>query len=390
MFPEYNNIMKKNKYMETGKLNKSRVVVCILLLVWLMVKEPTEEKDIFFEATSQMVPLLTYEQEYGNQEIDYATTYDVPEWFYEDEGELPVNGDIVTLEEQIKNPETKETEENVTTLADGVSGTTFTREQMSSPDFLLSHIFVVDTNTHMSEEELSLANLLDQNLAVDGLKSESVAESRNNNKYKILIYHTHASESFVDSREGHQEDTIVGVGAYLAKLLEEQYGIAVYHDTTTYDMIDGVLDRSKAYENSYNGVSKILKENPSIEVVIDLHRDGVDEDTHLVTEINGKKTAKIMFLNGVSRSTMNGEIAYLENPNKLTNLAFSFQMYLAGKEHYGDYVRKIYVRSLRYNLHVMPRAALIEVGAQNNTLEEEKNAMEPLAAILDKVLSKKE
>jgi len=109
-----------------------------------------------------------------------------------------------------------------------------------------------------------------------------------------------------------------------------------------------------------------------------------------VTEINGKKTAKIMFLNGVSRSTMNGEIAYLENPNKLTNLAFSFQMYIEGKKQYGDYVRKIYVRSLRYNLHVMPRATLVEVGAQNNTLEEEKNAMEPLAAILYKVLSKKE
>ena len=125
-------------------------------------------------------------------------------------------------------------------------------------------------------------------------------------------------------------------------------------------------------------------------MVIDLHRDGVDEETHLVTEVNGKQTAKIMFLNGVSRSNMNGEIEYLKNPNKLTNLAFSFQMYLTGKEHYGDYVRKIYVRSLRYNLHLLPRTALIEVGAQNNTLEEEKNAMEPLAAILYKVLSKKE
>ena len=389
MFPEYNNTMRKNMYMETGKLNKPRVVVCILLLVWLMVKEPIKEKDIFFEATSQMVPLLTYEQEYGKKEIDYATTYDVPDWFYEDEGELPVNGDIVTLEEQIEKTKRNESEENVTTLADGVGGTTFTREQMNNPDFLLSHIFVVDANTHMTEEELSLANLLDQNLEVAGLRSESVAEAKKNNEYKVLIYHTHASEAFVDSREGYQEDTIVGVGAYLTKLLEEQYGIAVYHDTTTYDMIDGVLDRSKAYENSYNGVSKILKENPSIEVVIDLHRDGVDEDTRLVTEINGKKTAKIMFLNGVSRSSMNGEIAYLENPNKLTNLAFSFQMYLTGKEHYGDYVRKIYVRSLRYNLHIMPKATLIEVGAQNNTLEEEKNAMEPLAAILDKVLSQK-
>ena len=97
-----------------------------------------------------------------------------------------------------------------------------------------------------------------------------------------------------------------------------------------------------------------------------------------------------MFLNGVSRSSTNGDIEYLYNPNKLMNLAFSFQMYLAGKETYDDYVRKIYVRSYRYNLHLLPRTTLIEAGAQNNTLEEEKNAMEPLAAILYNVLSKKE
>ena len=187
-----------------------------------------------------------------------------------------------------------------------------------------------------------------------------------------------------------QEDTIVGVGSYLASILEGKYGIPVYHDTTAYDVIDGVLDRNKAYENAYSSISKILEENPSIEVVIDLHRDGVDEDTHLVTDIDGKKTAKIMFLNGVSRSNMNGEIEYLKNPHKLANLAFSFQLYLKGKEYYGDYVRKIYVKSLRFNLHVMPRATLIEAGAQNNTLEEEKNAMEPLAAILNEVLSKEE
>lgn len=376
--------MKKYRYSESRKkINKPRIAVCIVLLAWLLVKEPGEKKDIFFEVTSQMVPLLTYEQEYGNPEVDYATTYAVPDWFYEDEGELPVNGDIVTMEET-----EPQAEENVTTLADGVNGTTYTREQMSDSSFLLNKIFVVDANTSMTEDELSLSNLLDRDLSVDNLKTST--DNVNAAEPKVLIYHTHASETFVDSREGHAEDTIVGVGAYLKEILENQYGIPVYHDTSTYDVIDGVLDRSKAYENSYNGVSQILKAHPSIEVVIDLHRDGVDEETHLVTEINGKKTAKVMFLNGVSRSTMNGEIAYLENPNKLTNLAFSFQMYLAGKEHYGDYVRKIYVRSLRYNLHVMPRAALIEVGAQNNTLEEEKNAMEPLAAILDKVLSKKE
>ncbi len=374
--------MRKYQHIENNKLNKPRIAVCILLLVWILVKEPESGKKLFFETTSQMVPLLTYQQEYGTQQVNYAANYQVPEWFYEDEDEkLPANGDIVTLESSV-------TEGSTTVSAvDSHSvkmGTTFTREQLEQPDFLLNKIFVVDGNTSMTEEELSLSNLLDADLSIADLKSEKEGT------YKILIYHTHSSEAFADSREGVAEDTIVGVGAYLADLLQQQYGIAVYHDTTTYDVMDGVLDRSKAYENSYRGVTKILEENPSIEVVIDLHRDGVDEDTHLVTEINGKKTAKIMFLNGVSRSNMNGDIAYLENPNKLTNLAFSFQLYLAGKEDYGDYVRKIYVRSLRYNLHVMPRATLIEAGAQNNTLEEEKNAMEPLAAILYKVLSKKE
>lgn len=375
--------MKKYQYSgNIKKSNKKRFAVLALIVLWFLCFPVENNEDIFLRMTAQMIPLLTYEQQYGNPEVNYAADYQVPDWFYEDENEEPVNGDIIM--------ETLEAEDNVTgnsvtTLADGKNGTTYTREQLKKPDFLLSKIFVVDSNTSMTKEELDIGNLLDTDLTVEGLKKTGEKK-----EYKVLIYHTHGSESFADSREGKKEDTIVGVGSYLTQILEEQYGIAVYHDETAYDVIDGVLDRSKAYENAYNNVSKILKENPSIEVVIDLHRDGVDEETHLVTEVNGKKTAKIMFLNGVSRSNMNGEIDYLKNPNKLTNLAFSFQMYLAGKEHYGDYVRKIYVRSLRYNLHLLPRTALIEVGAQNNTLEEEKNAMEPLAAILDKVLSKDE
>lgn len=375
--------MKKYQYSgNIKKSNKKRFAVLALFILWFLCFPPEENEDIFLKMTAQMIPLLTYEQEYGNPEVDYAADYQVPDWFYEDENEEPVNGDIIMEELETEDGVT---ENSVTTLADGANGTTYTREQLSKSDFLLSKIFVVDGNTSMTKEELDIGNLLDTDLTVEGLK-----QTEEKREYKVLIYHTHGSESFADSREGKKEDTIVGVGSYLTKILEEQYGIAVYHDETAYDVIDGVLDRSKAYENAYNNVSKILKENPSIEVVIDLHRDGVDEETHLVTEVNGKRTAKIMFLNGVSRSNMNGEIDYLKNPNKLSNLAFSFQMYLTGKEHYGDYVRKIYVRSLRYNLHLLPRTALIEVGAQNNTLEEEKNAMEPLAAILDKVLSKKE
>lgn len=376
--------MKKYQYdVLERKLNKKRLAVLAIVISWLLCKVPfTKEDDWLMKVTAQMVPLLTYEAQYGNPDIDYAANYEVPDWFYEDENAESIGIDGVMAEEQSHLTE-QEKKGSVTTLADGTDGITYSREQLATSDFLLNKIFSVDGNTSMTEEELNISNLLDKDLSIEG-----IGNSAKNGEYKVLIYHTHGSEDFIDSRAGVKEDTIVGVGDYLATLLTEEYGIKVYHDETAYDMIDGVLDRSKAYENAYNGVSKILEENPSIEVVIDLHRDGVDEETHLVTEVKGKPTAKIMFLNGVSRSNMNGDIEYLENPNKLSNLAFSFQMCLIGREHYGDYIRKIYVRSYRYNLHVRPRTTLIEVGAQNNTLEEEKNAMEPLAAILDKVLSK--
>ena len=69
------------------------------------------------------------------------------------------------------------------------------------------------------------------------------------------------------------------------------------------------------------------------------------------------------------------------------NLAFSFQLQIKAQEYYPGFTRHIYLQSLRYNLHLKPRALLIEAGSQLNTVEEEKNAMEPLADILDRVLA---
>lgn len=352
----------------------------------LLLKSPEPSKQgeeiTWGRMTSVMLPLLTYKEENGNPDMVYASKYEVPEWFYEDENapESDTLSEASMQEKMVAETEKPQIQEATAGI------TSYTKEQLAQPNFLLEHIFVVDSNTSMAADEISLDNLLTDSVRVENLTYDSESGIENAPP-KILIYHTHGSESFVDSRPNEKEDTIVGVGAYLTEILENEYHIPVYHDETAYDVIDGKLDRSKAYENAYANITKILADNPSIEVVIDLHRDGVEEETHLVTTVNEKPTAKIMFLNGVSRSNMNGDIAYLNNPNKKMNLAFSFQMYLAGKEKYGDYIRKIYVRSLRYNLHVMPRTTLIEVGAQNNTLEEEKNAMEPLADILNAVLS---
>jgi stage II sporulation protein P len=93
-----------------------------------------------------------------------------------------------------------------------------------------------------------------------------------------------------------------------------------------------------------------------------------------------------MFFNGLSYNSKVGNIEYLYNPYIEDNLAFSFQMQLQAAKYYPDLTRKIYLKGYRYNLHLMPRATLVEVGGQTNTVEEAKNAMEPLADILDKVL----
>ena len=98
---------------------------------------------------------------------------------------------------------------------------------------------------------------------------------------------------------------------YLTQILTEQYGYHVIHDTQTFDIIDGEIDRSKAYNTAREGLLQILEENPSIEVIIDPHRDGVSEDKHLVTDINGKPTAQIMYFNGLSYTNESGAPDYL-------------------------------------------------------------------------------
>ncbi len=376
--------MKHAIHCKNKQDHKRILSIIILLLVAGIYMSCQNVSDLCYFLVRHATPLLTFATEYGNEDFAYENSYVVQVVAKEPE-EQKTNSDLAVNDgTEEKQKEAVET----SVLAGNKSiGTIYTREQLTNPEFLKSKIFTIDGNTSMTAEELNIANLADADMSLDELSNGVTGKTTG---YKVLIYHTHASEAFADSRPGVVEDTVVGAGDYLASLLNEQYGIPTYHDRTTYDVIDGRLDRSKAYECAYKGISKILEDNPSIEVVIDLHRDGVDEETRLVTDVNGKPTAKIMFLNGVSRSEMNGDIEYLANPNKLGNLAFSFQLYLAGKENYGDYVRKIYVRSLRYNLHVMPRATLIEAGAQNNTLEEELNAMEPLADMLDRVLRKKD
>lgn len=248
-------------------------------------------------------------------------------------------------------------------------------ESLKDFETLKKEFYQIDKNTNISADQLDAQKLFSMDLTM----------KTKNDQPQILIYHTHSQEAFADSVPGDASTTIVGAGERLSELLRE-YGYNVIHHTGEYD----VENRDYAYSYAGPAIEKLLEENPSIEVIIDLHRDGVAEDTRLVTEVDGVKMAQFMFFNGLSRLNMTGDIDYLENPYIEENLALSFQLQLAAREYYPGLARRIYLKGYRYNMHYRPKSILLELGAQTNTVEEIMNALQPIAHILDEVLSPKE
>ena len=100
--------------------------------------------------------------------------------------------------------------------------------------------------------------------------------------------------------------------------------------------------------------------------------------------------ARFMFFNGMSYSNKKGKLDYLPNEHLEGNLAISLKATLAANEYYPGLARTNYLNAYRYNMHVRPKTMLLELGAQNNTLEEAINACDPIAHILHMVLSGEE
>lgn len=287
--------------------------------------------------------------------------------------------------------ESEETENNPNVVAQEVSGEVFedvTGEvvgftkavKTNSYDFdalseyqtLVSTFYTIDAGTTAGSNELNLEKFMAKDMTI----------SKEDEGPQILIYHTHSLEGFADSVPGERSQTIVGVGDRLAEILTREYGYSVLHHTEEYDTA-----RDDAYANSLPGIQKVLEENPGIQVVIDLHRDAGVEGVHRAIDLNGKSTATFMLFNGLSRTRKTGDIDYLYNPYLADNLAFSFQMQVKAGEYYPGLTRKIYLKAYRYNMHLVPKTLLIELGDSNNTVEEAMNTCDPLAHILDMVLS---
>lgn len=300
-------------------------------------------------------------------------TYRVRQDFYTEHPYLLPDWDENTAAESAEQTESVRVTEPGEMMAE-TSGEMYLMAQLKDYDFLMRHFYNVHPSTTAGRDMMNADNFIHKDFSVQ----------KDAKGPQILIYHTHSQEEYADYAAGNGEAFVTTVGEVLAENLRAK-GYQVLHDVSAYDIQGGELDRNLAYQYALEGITEILERNPQIQVILDIHRDGVKENVHLVSEVNGAATAQIMFFNGLSQ-TPDGPIEYLPNEYRDDNLAFSFQAQLLAEQYYPGLTRKIYLKGLRYNQHLRPRTMLVEVGAQTNTLEEAVNAMGPFAEVLDMVL----
>lgn len=331
----------------------------------------------------ERIPLYAWMQDWAEDKNGWELSYSLPS----QEDALPAEDMIEAVKRENEGMDFQDIEkleeleekgkENLPDFPEAEKSQSLDREALADFSTLVSRFYAVDSTTYIGRDQLNIDKLLDKDMRLQQTDADSP---------QILIYHTHSQEGFMDSVPGDDNTTIMGVGEYLAEILRRQYGYNVLHHLGKYD----VESRDYAYSNAAPALEQVLQENPSIEVIIDLHRDEMPGDKKLVTELSGRQTAKVMFFNGLSRTNKTGEIASLQNPNQEENLAFSFQMQATASEYYPGFTRKIYLKGYRYNMQYRGKTLLIELGAQTNTLKEAMNACPPLAHILSLVLSGEE
>lgn len=357
------------------KWNKGFWLV-ILPVCWLIFIDSSPLRSYVMEMetskTEKAVQLLTWLPLWRYVEADNTTSA-----FWNQEEFFRMAEDVQPVREAEKTSKKEQNSLSTTTTTTAKTKSVLSKSQLKDFSGMIKSYYAMSSTTYITEEDVDFYELS---------KMDMTLQQTDASKPQILIYHTHSQEGFLDSTQGDAATSIVAVGNYLTQLLTDM-GYNVIHDTTSYDMVNGKLDRNQAYDYAREQISQILEDNPTIEVVLDIHRDGVAESTRLVTTINGKETAQILFFNGMSRITGVGDVDSLYNPYRTENLAMSLQMRIKALEAYPTLVRANYLNAYKYNLDLRPKAMLIEVGAQTNTLQEALNAMEPLTELLNGVLT---
>ncbi len=238
----------------------------------------------------------------------------------------------------------------------------------------------------------SYTNIID-NIAFKNQSSYEITEDlvnspfNLNNKTDVIIFHTHTCESYTQTenysytpsgefRTTDLDCSVARVGDELDKQLTA-YGFNVIHDTTYHDY----PAYTGSYDRSLNTVKSILEDNPSTEIIIDLHRDAVGSSAEYGPSviIGDEKVAQMMFVIGTDGGG-------LYHPNWRENFKLAISLQRKANELYPGLFRPIILRDSRYNHHLANGAFIVEVGATGNTMEECLGSMKYLAKVMSEVI----
>lgn len=192
-------------------------------------------------------------------------------------------------------------------------------------------------------------------------------------KPAVLIFHTHTTESYelIDrtwyaqdyiTRSNSADRNMVRVGIEIKEQLESA-GYTVIHDTEIHD-----TKYTGAYAHSRKSIEKLLKENPEIQIVLDIHRDAIELDNGKrikpVATVLGKKAAQMMIITGCEE----GKVT--DFPDWRKNLTFALELQSICEEMYPGVMRPVYFCQRKYNMDLTHNNLLVEMGSCANTLEE--------------------
>ena len=230
-------------------------------------------------------------------------------------------------------------------------------------------------------EGVKIKNETDYNLDSIGISSNVETSNKN-----VIIYHTHTCESYTETEQNQYESSgnfrttdlnysVAKVGDVLDQYLTG-FGFNVIHDKTYHDY----PSYTGSYGRSMTTVSKLLESCDKTNILIDIHRDAIADESYAPkVKIGDEYAARIMFVIGTDGSG-------LEHPNWKENLAFAIKVQKVGNEMYPGLFKSIMVRNARYNQNLGRNACIIEVGATGNTLEECEISAKYLAKVLDNVV----
>lgn len=206
---------------------------------------------------------------------------------------------------------------------------------------------------------------------------------------EILIVHTHASEAYTEEGQSYYtenetnrnidtEKNMVRVGSELAKELTN-LGFKVTHARE----INDYPSYNKSYSKTLDVINYYLKNNPNIQIVLDIHRDSVIKadgtKMKFVTDINGEKVAQVMIVSGTNQ-------AGLENDTWQENLKFALKLQSYMENEYPELARPLNLRQERFNTHATFGSLIIEIGTGGNTLSEALASTKYLAKTIKETL----